>query len=105
MHALAIQSAIAPRYVGAWPKEITHGGTVIGRVALDRSGRLYRYFPGADNDVAYVFEHGDLGSLLRLIENRSWELELQQIKTSPRGNGAASETGAEEALPVAVLAD
>ena len=105
MHALAIQSAIAPHYVGTWPKEVTHGGAVIGRVALDRSGRLFRYFPGVDNDVAYVFVHDDFGSLLRLIENRSWELELQQIKTAQRENGIARAGMVDEALPLAALAD
>jgi len=41
---------------------------------------MYRFFPGADNDIAFVFEHRSLPMLIEAIENRSWELELDAFR-------------------------
>jgi hypothetical protein len=59
--------------------EVRQGETVIGTVVRDEEAGWYRYFPGADNDVAFVFEHRSLRMLLRLIETRSWEAELRRL--------------------------
>jgi len=58
---------------------VLRGDSIVGRIARNEAAGAYRYFPGADNDVAFVFEHSSLAMLLRLIETRSWEAELQRI--------------------------
>ncbi len=58
---------------------VLRGDSIVGRIARDEVVGAYRYFPGADNDVAFVFEHNSLSMLLRLIETRSWEAELRRI--------------------------
>lgn len=58
---------------------VLRGDSVVGRISRDGSEGVYRYFPGADNDVAFVFEERSLSTLLRLIETRSWEAELERI--------------------------
>ena len=59
--------------------DVLCGEALIGRIARESSAGPYRYFPGADNDVAFVFEHRSLPTLRRLIETRSWEAELARL--------------------------
>jgi hypothetical protein len=60
--------------------EVCKNGAVIGHIARSREGRMFRYFPGADNDIAFVYEHRNLQMLIQAIENRSWELELDALR-------------------------
>lgn len=41
---------------------------VLGHIARDPFRPIYRYFPGADNDVAFLLEHTELEELKRIIE-------------------------------------
>lgn len=51
----------------------------MGHIAHDEGAKVYRYFPGADNELAFVFEHRSLSMLMQLIKTRSWEAELRRI--------------------------
>lgn len=64
--------------------EVCRNGAVIGHIARAAGGRMYRYFPGIDNDIAFVFEHRNLQMLVNAIESRSWELELDALRPPAR---------------------
>ncbi len=61
--------------------EVCRNGAVIGHIVRAPDGRTYRYFPGIDNEIAFVFEHRCLQTLVALIDDRSWEGELDALRT------------------------
>jgi hypothetical protein len=52
--------------------EVRQGGALLGWISQEVQAGLYRYFPGADNRVAFVFEHRDLAVLYHMISTRNW---------------------------------
>ncbi len=64
--------------------EVCRNGALIGHIARSPGGRMYRFFPGINNEIAFVFEHRNLASLIEAIDSRSWERELDALKTPPR---------------------
>lgn len=45
---------------------------------------MYRFFPGINNEIAFVFEHRSLQRLIEAIDSRSWEQELDALRTPVR---------------------
>ncbi len=64
--------------------EVCRNGAVIGHIARAKGGRMYRYFPGSDNHIAFVYEHRSLQMLVDAIEGRSWERELDALRSPGR---------------------
>ncbi len=64
--------------------EVCRNGAPIGHIARSPGGRMYRFFPGIDNDIAFVFEHRSLERLIEAIDSRSWERELDSLRTPAR---------------------
>jgi hypothetical protein len=56
--------------------EVRQGGALLGWISQEAEAGLYRYFPGADNRVAFVFEHRDLAVLYHMISTRNWASDL-----------------------------
>ncbi|HYP17801.1 MAG TPA: hypothetical protein VEQ65_11375 [Opitutus sp.] len=68
-------SLVQPRSA---PVEVVRSGVVVGRIILDPKARVHRFFPGAENDVAFVFEHRSLNAVLAMVNARSWRAELSR---------------------------
>ena len=80
MDGVAFQLHTGRRRTKVRQMEVCRNGAVVGHIDRSPGGRMYRFFPGADNDIAFVFEHRSLPMLIEAIENRSWELELDAFR-------------------------
>ncbi len=54
-------------------------GDVIGRIRWDPSRSTFLFFPGSDNELVWVWEHGSLPELIVVASTKSWIAELQAL--------------------------
>lgn len=54
-------------------------GEIVGRIIREPNRRRFLFFPGSENEIAWVWAHEDPAELILIATTRNWREELFDV--------------------------